>query len=110
MFGTLGQDLKPFRDPVAGGDLLFSQVDVDVWASFARTGNPNPDEGFLQARGHTSVIQALKQWGKWEAIGPDGGIKKGDKNLRILDVPSFNSGWLEEEQCALLGYPFNMFE
>ncbi|PPQ86200.1 hypothetical protein CVT25_006905 [Psilocybe cyanescens] len=114
-FGTLGQDLKPFRDPAAGGDLLFSQVTVDAWASFARSGDPNPDAKFLQARGFTGV-----NWGKWAAVGVDGGLANGKGNakgngggketpLRILDVPSSNSGWLEEAQCDLLGYPFNMF-
>jgi len=101
MFGTLGQDNKPFRD---WDDLVLSQVNVDIWGSFARVSNPNPSPSFLAARGYTNTTQVLKERGLWQAVS-----SKTKTPLRIIDAPFKNSGWLEEEQCALLGFPLSFY-
>ncbi|PPQ97784.1 hypothetical protein CVT26_012787, partial [Gymnopilus dilepis] len=102
-FGTLGQDLKPFRD---ANDLILSQVSVDVWTSFARSFDPTPGAAYLAARGYanTSAALDLKRAGGWEPVTPFNG-----QPLRIMDVPFRMEGWLEEKQCELLGYPFNFY-
>ncbi|KAF9555615.1 alpha/beta-hydrolase [Agrocybe pediades] len=101
MFGTLGQDNKPFRD---WDDLVLSQVSVDIWGSFARLSNPNPSPAFLAARGYTNTTKVLQERGLWQAV-----TSKSKTPLRILDAPIRNSGWLEEEQCELLGFPLSFY-
>ena len=104
MFGTLGQNQQPFRD---ANDLVMSQVSVDIWASFARSFDPNPDPAFLNARGFTNTTATLSRAGKWEQVMP------GNANrtpLRLMDLPLGLSAFQEEEQCALLGIPFDFFE
>ncbi|KAK7055714.1 cholinesterase [Favolaschia claudopus] len=99
-FGTLGQSSMPFRDQF---DLPFEQITVDAWTSFARTFNPNPDPTFLAARGYTNTTTALRQWGLWKDA-------KSREPVRILSWPSRGSGWLEQEQCDLLGFPLDFYE
>lgn len=99
-FGTLGQSSMPFRDE---HDLPFEQVTVDAWTAFARTHNPNPDATLLAARGYTATAAALREWGPWESV-------KSEEPVRILAWPSRGSGWLEQEQCELLGFPLDFYE
>lgn len=102
MFGTLGQNLLPFRD---ANDLVMSQVSVDIWTSFARTFNPNPSTEYLNARGYSNTTAAFKIAGEWKPVTPS------EKTpLRLLDVPMSNSAFVEEAQCALLQFPFSLFE
>ncbi|KAF8875886.1 Carboxylesterase family-domain-containing protein [Gymnopilus junonius] len=97
MFGTLGQNEQPFRDD---GDLIMSQVSVDIWTSFARSFNPTPDPAFL----NTNTTATLSRAGKWEQVTPENKTP-----LRLLDLPLSLSAFQEEEQCALLGIPFDFF-
>ncbi|KAF7303809.1 Cholinesterase [Mycena indigotica] len=99
-FGTLGQDLRPFRDEF---DLPFEQVMVDSWASFARSFNPNPSAAFLAARGYTTTAKALAQWGPWKDV-------TSKEPVRILAWPSRGSDWLEQPQCNVLGFPLDFYE
>jgi len=46
-------------------DLPFTQKMVDIWTSFAKTVDPNPDPAYLLARGYTSVAQHLATQPKW---------------------------------------------
>ncbi|PPR03313.1 hypothetical protein CVT26_007787 [Gymnopilus dilepis] len=101
MFGSLGQDSAPFRDP---NDLIMSQVAVDMWSSFARTFNPTPSPAFLTARGYINTTEALRVAGQWDPVTPES-----TKPLRFLDIPLSLSSFLEEEQCALLAIPFNFY-
>ncbi|KAJ7613233.1 cholinesterase [Roridomyces roridus] len=101
MFGNLGQASLPFRDE---HDLPFSQVTVDVWASFARTFNPNPSPAFLAARGFAGTAAALAQWGLWQDA------RSTEAPVRVLDWPSRGSAWMEGNQCDLLGFPLNFYE
>ncbi|KAJ7082382.1 cholinesterase [Mycena belliarum] len=99
-FGTLGQASQPFRDE---HDLPFSQVTVDAWTAFARTYDPNPGAAFLAARGYATTAQALREWGAWEDVSSR-------VPVRVLAWPSRGSGWLEQEQCDVLGFPLNFYE
>ncbi|KAJ7153841.1 cholinesterase [Mycena filopes] len=96
-FGNLGQSSLPFRDAF---DLPFSRFTVDAWTAFARAYNPNPSAAFLAARGYAGTP---REWGLWEDAG-------GARPVRILSWPSRNSGWLEGEQCDLLGFPLDFYE
>ncbi|KAJ7500289.1 cholinesterase [Mycena galericulata] len=99
-FGNLGQASLPFRDE---HDQVFEQVTVDAWSAFARTFNPNPDAAFLAARGFSNTTAALKAWGLWEDV-------KSAVPVRVLSVPSRGSGWLEQAQCDVLGFPLDFYE
>ncbi|KAK7036178.1 cholinesterase [Favolaschia claudopus] len=94
-FGTLGQGHHPFRDEF---DLPFEQVTVDIWTAFARTYDPNPDEEFLAARGYT-----VQKWKPWLDA-------KSEHPVRVLAWPSRGSGWVEREQCKVLGFPLDYYE
>ncbi|KAJ7433577.1 cholinesterase [Mycena galericulata] len=99
-FGTLGQANLPFRD---AHDQAFEQLTVDAWAAFARTYDPNPDAAFLAARGFLNTTVALREWGLWEDVNSA-------VPVRVLSVPSRGSGWLEQTQCEVLGYPLDFYE
>ncbi|KAJ7111819.1 cholinesterase [Mycena epipterygia] len=99
-FGNLGQGSLPFRDE---HDLPFSEVIADSWTAFARTYNPNPDPAFLEARGFATTAAALKQWGLWEDV-------TSRVPVRLLAWPSRGSGWIEQEQCNVLGFPLDFYE
>ncbi|KAF6751080.1 cholinesterase [Ephemerocybe angulata] len=101
MFGTMGQDSLPFRD---WDDLLLAQVNVDMWTSFARTYDPNPTLGYLKARGYTNTTIALAKGGKWKPVTANEKLP-----LRRIDSKLRNSGWVEREQCEVLGYPLEYY-
>ncbi|CAI7584297.1 unnamed protein product [Penicillium palitans] len=46
--------------------------DDDMWASFARTGNPNVDKSYLTARGYNSTLAFFSDfvWPSFNAITP----------------------------------------
>ncbi|EEB97797.1 hypothetical protein MPER_02810, partial [Moniliophthora perniciosa FA553] len=48
VFGTYHLFNQPVRVPE---DIHFTALIQDMWASFARTGNPNPDKRYLEVRG-----------------------------------------------------------
>ncbi|CAK5266547.1 unnamed protein product [Mycena citricolor] len=102
VFGNIGQSTPgfPFRDAF---DLPFEQLALDSWTSFARTHDPNPDSAFLDARAFAGTKNALAQWGSWLPV-------QSAKPVRILDWPSRSSGWLEQKQCAVLGFPLDYYE
>lgn len=101
MFGNFGQAQAPFRD---SNDLLFSQLAVDFWTSFARTFNPNPSFLFLAARGYTNTTESLLEWGQWNEV-----TTSASAPLRLLDIPLKSSPWLETAQCDLLGFPLSFY-
>ncbi|KAJ7593139.1 cholinesterase [Mycena floridula] len=100
-FGTLGQFGLPFRD---ADDVLFMQLVMDHWTSFVRDHDPNPDQGFLAARGYTSTLAAVRKSGHWDQV------TKTKQTLRRLDVPSKQDSFLELEQCTLLHLPLTYYE
>ena len=75
-----------------------------MWTSFARTYDPNPSFVYLKTRGYTNTIEALRKGGRWEAVKP--GLKL---PLRRIDAPLRSSGWVEQEQCEVLGYPLGFY-
>ncbi|KAJ5764227.1 hypothetical protein N7533_002908 [Penicillium manginii] len=57
VFGNLLRQGRPLRD---GFDLPFEQYVLDLWTSFARTGRPTPDSGFLEARGYANTTRQVE--------------------------------------------------
>ena len=76
------------------------------FGSFVRNGDPNPDLKYLQVRGYDKVIEGVKNYGQWNQV--DGGKKSGDE-VRLLDWPSTNTGYVDVEQCNWLGYPLDYY-
>ncbi|KAF1926461.1 alpha/beta-hydrolase [Didymella exigua CBS 183.55] len=103
VFGTLVREGAHIRDE---NDIPFSQYVLDSWTAFARTGNPVPDTGFLEARGFTNTTRFVQAAGRWAPVsGQDGG-----KSLRVLDVVTRNEGWREVDQCEALGYGLGYYD
>lgn len=99
-FGNLLRMGLPLRDD---NDLPFMQFTMDTWASFARTYDPNPDQGFLTARGFTNTSLELKTAGSWEPVTTS------SFTLRELQWPSFQQGFREDTQCNVLGFPLSYY-
>ncbi|EIM80392.1 alpha/beta-hydrolase [Stereum hirsutum FP-91666 SS1] len=53
VFGTYHIFNQTAREPQ---DVYYTNLIQDMWASFARTGNPNPDVAYLRARGYNSTL------------------------------------------------------
>lgn len=90
----------PLRDE---RDLQASQLISGYYAAFARTGSPNPDEAYLQARGYEDTLSAVRQTGIWEPVhGEQGPAKQ-------LDYPSWTMSFPETQQCAFLNYSLSYY-
>ncbi|KAJ4324321.1 hypothetical protein N0V94_001379 [Neodidymelliopsis sp. IMI 364377] len=99
IFGTLNR----IREPE---DLWSVQLVSSYFGSFVRSGDPNPDLKFLQARGYDKVIEGVRGFSQWGQV--DGGKKSGDE-IRFLDWPSKNTGFVDVDQCNWLGYPLDYY-
>ncbi|ORY59199.1 Alpha/Beta hydrolase protein [Pseudomassariella vexata] len=95
VFGNLGRQGLPMRD---ADDLPFEQLVLDSFAAFARTGDPNPEAGFLETRGYEGTLEEMRRSGRWEPATRGRGMTK-----RVLQWPSSQWGFEEEEQCEQLG-------
>ncbi|ODQ55053.1 alpha/beta-hydrolase [Saitoella complicata NRRL Y-17804] len=104
VFGNLPTN-RPPRDQ---HDIPFEQEMVDIWTSFARTYNPNPDPNYLTARRYTSTKEELKAEGAWTPVTKRS-LAQGGMPVRELMRPSYQTGWGDMEQCASLGYPIDYY-
>ncbi|KAJ7706739.1 alpha/beta-hydrolase [Mycena rosella] len=59
VFGTYHIFDQPVRNV---RDIEYTTMIQDMWASFARTGNPNPPAAYLAARGYDSTLKVLSRW------------------------------------------------
>ncbi|KAF2197212.1 alpha/beta-hydrolase [Delitschia confertaspora ATCC 74209] len=96
VFGTLS-------NPRDSEDLYSVQLVSGYFASFVKTGSPNPDVGYLKVRGYTTSLEGILKFGRWKEI--DG--KRGE--VRHLDWPASSSSFVDAEQCAWLGYPVEYY-
>ncbi|KAK4149756.1 hypothetical protein C8A00DRAFT_18603 [Chaetomidium leptoderma] len=103
VFGTERRNGLPDRD---GLDVGFMQLVVDYWAAFARQGDPNPQRGWLQARGYEGTLRELERVGKWEAVDAS------KPTMRVLQVggKQVPLGEGHNEVCAGLGAPLDNLE
>lgn len=79
---------------------------VDIWSSFARTFNPNPDPRFLAARGFTGTLQQLAKEEKWQPVTK---ANLHGKPVRELQWNSFMAPFGEQAQCEFLSFPLDFF-
>ncbi len=84
----------PFlRDPA---DLYSLQLESSYYAGFAKTGDPNQPLSYLQARGYNITIKGTQLSGPWDPVqGKNGPVK-------LLDWPSYSSGFVDVPQCTWL--------
>ncbi|KAF2786461.1 acetylcholinesterase precursor, partial [Melanomma pulvis-pyrius CBS 109.77] len=61
IFGTLAT----IREP---DDLYSVQLVSSYFASFVRTGSPNPDPEYLRVRGYSRAGEAVRRTGRWGAV------------------------------------------
>ncbi|KAK5654525.1 hypothetical protein OQA88_7154 [Cercophora sp. LCS_1] len=103
VFGTALWAGYPDRD---GFDVPFMQLVVDYWAAFARAGDPNPEQEWLQARGdsHAHTLEQMDKTGRWEQVDP----KK--PTMRVLQWNGAQVPFPEGDVCAALGAPLDVFE
>ena len=105
VFGTLpSTTTRPYRDNF---DLPFMQETLDIWTSFARTFNPNPDSGFLRARGFEAVAEHLSKQERWSAVAES---NLHGASLRVLQWESFMTRFEEVDQCDFLGFPLTFYD
>lgn len=68
----------------------------DMWASFARTGNPNPPHAYLEARGYQSTLDVLSRW-TWPQY------TAGKPVVAKLQYPGLETGALPDiARCAVI--------
>ncbi|KAH8102123.1 carboxylesterase from carbohydrate esterase [Cristinia sonorae] len=104
VFGTIpALSDRPYRDAI---DLPFMQQMVDIWTSFARTFDPNPDLRFLRAKGFADTAEQFVSQPKWDPVTKE---TLGRKPVRQLEWPSFMTTLRETEQCNFLSFPFTFF-
>lgn len=99
LFGTL----STIREPE---DLYSVQLASSYFASFVRSGDPNPSLQYLDQRGYGKVIEGVKTFGQWTEVDSN---KKAGGEVRLLDWPSKSAGYVDVEQCAWLGYPLDYY-
>ncbi|KAL4898344.1 Alpha/Beta hydrolase protein [Aspergillus ambiguus] len=100
VFGNLRRQGLALRDEF---DLPFSQFVLDSWASFARTGNPSPDEELLAARGYSNTKAGMMASGAWKPFSP------GSYELMRLQWPGDVAPLEELKQCQALGLPLDYY-
>ncbi|RAL02798.1 carboxylesterase [Aspergillus ibericus CBS 121593] len=59
VFGTYYLFDQPVR---VDEDVYYTNAVQDMWASFARTGNPNVNTEYLKARGYNSTLEFFENW------------------------------------------------
>jgi carboxylesterase type B len=113
MFGNLAYLNRPLRDD---RDLPFEQYSIDLFTSFVRTFDPNPDPAYLAARGYNSTLDLISRSGPWLPS------VKGTMQTRILDWPGapsvdfpgsadggMMSGFRDVEQCEWMNLGLRQF-
>lgn len=97
-FGTFARSRYPERDE---HDIPFAQLVVDYWTSFARNLDPNPDVGYLRARGYWDTLAQIAFAGPWQPVD----AKKPE--MMQLQWQGVMAPLPDETQCAVLGQPFD---
>lgn len=103
VFGNIGYMHWADRD---GKDILFSQIVTDMWTQFAWRGDPNPDEAYLEARGYTGTLDAVRGAGRWDPVG----TPEKKLGMRVLDANMTDSDFKDVDQCADINLPLNYYD
>lgn len=106
VFGSVARAGLPDRD---GNDFKFERLVADYWASFARTGKPDPEQKYLEVRGFLETKKEVERLGSWGAV--DWRVPK----LRVLQWGG-GAGMLgfgdsgQKEVCDAVGVPLGVLE
>lgn len=95
-----GNIVRSGEVPRDENDIPLAQVAVDYWTSFARTGDPNPEEGYMNARRYQDSLDMMKEAGRWgqlTAEEPD--------RIRLMQALPHDTMWSESERCRKMGIP-----
>ncbi|KAK3699485.1 hypothetical protein LTR37_016442 [Vermiconidia calcicola] len=84
-------------------DLKAAQLISGYFAQFAKIGDPNPSLEYLQVRGYTNTIAAVKEGGAWEEVQSKTGPTK------ALDYPALTVEFPDLPQCAFLNYSIGYY-
>ncbi|KAL1986580.1 hypothetical protein VTN96DRAFT_6158 [Rasamsonia emersonii] len=96
IFGTYYLFDLPLR---VAEDIYYTNAVQDMWASFARTGNPNVDDDYLAARGYQSTQEFFSKW-TWTQYA----ARNDGKGVANLQYPtSFYSTLPDLAHCNVLG-------
>lgn len=98
VFGSYHLYNQPVRVPE---DIYFTNAVQDMWASFARTGNPNVDIEYLEARGYNSTIDLFRS-SSWS--WPEFSVW--DPLVASLQYPQSSYTTLPEQQHCNVLLPF----
>ncbi|KAM7211772.1 alpha/beta-hydrolase [Rhypophila decipiens] len=101
VFGTERRAGRPDRD---GLDVKFMQLIVDYWSWFARTGDPNPDERYLEVRGYLNTLGQVRTRGRWEKVTVQ------NPTTRILQWDGVQVPFESQEVCRALGAGYDSLE
>jgi len=95
-FGTLSR----IRD---SNDLYSVQLVSSYFASFVKTGDPNPDIDYLKTRDYQKVIQGVAASKSWDEVSD----KRGE--IRFFDYPGKRGDFVDVPQCEWLGYGLDYY-
>lgn len=107
VFGTTLRSGAPDRD---GLDVPFMQLVVDYWAAFARTGDPNPERAYLEARGYEGTAREVARVGRWERVVVADERSRPTMRLLQWDGRQVALGEGHDAFCAALGVPMTALE
>ncbi|KAJ4291794.1 hypothetical protein N0V90_009689 [Kalmusia sp. IMI 367209] len=103
LYYVFGTGIRQGRQPRDQEDVPFSQYLLDSWTAFGRTKDPNPELGFLHARGFTNTSATVKKSVPWEPTSTR------ELELRVLDVQPRDEGFRELKQCEVLDLPLDYY-
>lgn len=96
----------PYSEDGGYNSLPFNQYVNDVWTSFFRTGNPQPNAEYLQVRGRS--YNTTLAWSQMTPFGEYG--SNSTSSIQIIDGPPRHSGLLSPEQCQVCPLPHQSYE
>lgn len=87
-------------------DYPFARQMVDTWASFARTGNPNPDPDWMRAMGY-DLHYGLHNEGPWTPTSPSNLLQRRLGPIGSGMIPF--AGGVDAQFCDIMDLPLDMY-
>lgn len=86
-------------------DLWSVQLVSSYFGAFVKNGDPNPRVEEVRVRGYERVLEGIGKSGSWEEVK----VEETGREVKVLDWPGGDSGWIDVEQCAWLGYGLDYY-
>ncbi|KAF3401238.1 Carboxylesterase 4A [Talaromyces pinophilus] len=100
VFGTYYIFNQPVR---VYADIAYTNAVQDMWTSFAKTGNPNPDAEYLRVREYGSSMDFFANFRFEEYSDTE---KEGGKVMNLQWPRPWSSGLPDREHCRVLNITF----